>query len=414
MESISTLTLDCGMPLLVERIEGVRSCGLTWLIPAGSARDPEDRQGLSALWSELLERGAGNLDSRAQADAFDSFGAARGSGVETFHMSITATLLGSRMKDVLPLIVDTVRRPRMEAEAFGPARDLCLQAIESLKDDPTERLMLLLKSRHAPPPINRSPLGDAAGLARVTHDQLLPQWHARARPKGSILALAGDVEASDAARQLNALLTGWEGSTESVAWGRSTQRGYHHENDQTNQVHIAIAFDSPAERDPGCWEERIATSVLSGGMSGRLFTEVREKRGLCYSVNASYAADAQFGRTVAYVGTTPDKAQQSLDVLLAELRRIRTPAGRVTPEEFQRAVIGMKSRLVMSGESSGARAGALARDWWKLGRTRSLEELARTVDAVTLDQVNAHLAKRSDLGEITIVTIGPAPLTVPS
>lgn len=413
MASITTIQLDCGMPLLVEKIDGVRSCGLTWLLPAGSARDPEDRQGLSAMWSELLQRGAGTLDSREQADAFDRFGASRGTGVETFHMSLSATLLGSRLRDTLPLLVDMIRRPRMEAEAVEPTRDLCVQAIESLKDEPSERLMTLLKGWHAPAPINRSPLGTLEGLARVRHADLAPLWHERARPKGSILALAGDVDAGVAAAQLNQLLKGWEGASAEVMWGKPTGRGYHHEVDQTNQVHIAIAMDAPAEPDAGCWPERIATAVLSGGMSGRLFTEVREKRALCYSVYASYAADAKFGRTTAYVGTTPEKAQESLDVLMGELRRVRTPAGRVTPEEFQRAVIGMKSKLVMSGESSGARANALARDWWKLRRVRSLEEMAQTIDAVTLEQVNAHLADRADLGAITVATIGPTALRVP-
>ncbi len=412
MGAIETTILDCGMPLIVERIEGVRSCGLTWLLPAGTARDPADRLGISAMWAELIQRGGGDLDSRRQADAFDRLGAGRGAGVETFHMGISATLLGSRLKDALPLIVDMVRRPRMDPDAVEPTRDLCLQAIESLKDDPSERLMTLLKAWHSPPPINRSPLGTQEGIAAVKAEELRPAWLDRAKPRGSILALAGDVDVKAAAAQLNSLLKGWEGTATEIAWGRPTTRGYHHETDQTNQVHIAIAYDGPAEREPGCWEERIATAVLSGGMSGRLFTEVREKRALCYSVYASYGADAKYGRTVAYVGTTPDKAQQSLDVLTAELRRLRAPEGRITPEEFQRAVIGMKSKLVMSGESSSARAGALARDWWKLGRARSLDELTNTIDAVTLDQVNAHLARRADLGEITIATIGPGELRV--
>jgi predicted Zn-dependent peptidase len=412
MPPIVTRTLDCGMPLIVERIEGVRSCGVTWLLAAGSARDPADRLGLSAMCAELIVRGAGPLDSRAQADAFDRLGASRGTGVETFHLALTATLLGARLNDTMPLLADMVLRPRMDADAMEPTRDLCIQSIESLKDDPSERLMTLLKGWHAPPPINRSPLGTIEGVSAVREAELLPAWRERMKPRSSILALAGDVDAPTIADRLNHLLKGWQGEAPALSWGAASTRGYHHEPDQTNQVHIAIAYDSPAERDPGCWEERIATAVLSGGMSGRLFTEVREKRGLCYSVHASYLADAQYGRTTAYVGTTPDKAQQSLDVLMEELRRIRTPAGRVTAAEFQRAVIGMKSRLVMSGESTGARSSALARDWWKLGRARSLDDLARTIDAVTLDQVNDHLSRRG-LGEMTIATIGPAELKTP-
>jgi predicted Zn-dependent peptidase len=147
-------------------------------------------------------------------------------------------------------------------------------------------------------------------------------------------------------------------------------------------------------------------------MSGRLFSEVREKRGLCYSVSAGYRPDRDYGVVTAYVGTTPERAQESLDVLIAELHRISTPEGRVTEEEFKRAKVGMKSGLVFSGESTGSRAVSLAADQRKLGRPRSLDELAQQVDAVTLDQLNAYLARRA-IGAATIQTLGPRDLKSP-
>lgn len=367
---------------------------------------------MSAMWAELLVRGAGSLDSRAHADALDGLGVSRGTSVETFNLSLTATLLGSRLEAALPLLVDMVRRPRMESSSVEPARDLCLQAVESLKDDPGERVMVVLRDRHAPEPINRSSLGTEEGLESIEAEELLPAWHARARPVGSVLALAGDVDAGEAARWLDGLLKGWEGGAAGVSWSGSGPRGYHHEVEETNQVHIGVAYDAPAEPEAGCWPERLATAVLSGGMSGRLFTEVREKRGLCYSVSASYGTDATFGRTAAYAGTTPERAQQTLDVLMGELQRIGTAGGKVEAGEFSRAKVGMKSRLVMSGESTSARASALARDWHKLGRARSLEELTAQVDGVTLERVNEHLASRG-LGRVTVCTIGPEALVMP-
>jgi len=412
MDRIVTRTLSCGMALLVERMSGVKSVGLAWNVPAGSAHDPADRVGISAMWAELLLRGAGELDSRAHADALDKLGVSRGTHVETFALGVSATLLGSRLADALPLIVDMVRRPRMDERQIEPVRDLCLQAIESLKDDPQERVQVMLKERHAPAPINRSSLGTVEGISAVKADELRELWEARAKPGGSVMALAGDVDADAAAKQLERLLAGWSGAGERLTWDEGTApRGYVHETDQTNQVHIAVAHDGPAEKDEGSWPERVATAVLSGGMSGRLFTEVREKRGLCYSVYASYGTDATFGRTVAYVGTTPERAQESLDVLMGEIMRLRTEEGRVTPEEFQRAVVGMKSKLVTSGESSGARAAALVRDYHRLGRGRSLEEMTARIDALKVEDVNRHL-RGSSLGRMTIATIGPQALKV--
>src|SRR5690606_12026542 len=131
------------------------------------------------------------------------------------------------------------------------------------------------------------------------------------------------------------------------------------------------------------------------------------------AVSASYTADREFGVLSAYVGTSPERAQQSLDVLLAELHRINTPEGRVTADELARAREGLLSRLVFSGESTGARASALAADLRRLGRPRTLEELADRIRAVTLDELNAYLARRQP-GKLTIQTLGPAELTVPA
>jgi predicted Zn-dependent peptidase len=145
-------------------------------------------------------------------------------------------------------------------------------------------------------------------------------------------------------------------------------------------------------------------------MSGRLFTEVREKRGLCYSVSAGYSSGREFGSVTGYVGTTPERAQESLSVLLAEMDRINRSG--IEESELRRAVIGMKSRLVFSGESTGARAAALASDQHRLGRPRSLAELADEIDRVTLEQVNNYLRSRT-MGRVTIQTLGPVALVDP-
>jgi len=410
--TIQTRSLDCGMPLIVETIPGVRSAAVSWLIAGGSAREPAEKEGLAPMWTELLFRGAGDLDARAQADALDRLGLNRHSDVETFFLRLSASMIGERAVDALSPLAEIVLRPRMEEDAIDPVRDLCIQEIEALPDDPHDRVMLLAREKHAPPPINRSGMGRIETLNALSRDDLIQWWRRLARPEGSILAVAGAVDADPIADRLNELLEGWQGAAPGLAWDAPTTRGYHHIADQTNQVHIALAHDAPPEPDDDALLERIVISALSGGMSGRLFTEIREKRGLVYSVNASYGASRDFGRVVAYAGTTPERAQETLNVLLGELRRINGESGGVTQSEFDRAVVGMKSRLVMSGESTGGRAGALSHDWFKLGRPRSLDEIAAKIDAVTLDQVNDYLARRT-LGEITIATIGPEPLEAP-
>lgn len=411
MNSISVRKLDCGMGLVVEQMNNVRSASMSWLTPAGCISDPDELEGITPLLEEMLLRGSAERSSREEADLFDRLGASRDVEAGTYTMRFDATCMGERMGDVLAPMVDMVVRPRLDEEGLEPSRELCLAAIASLKDDPQQRASLLARERHHPKPINRTGMGTEAGLGACSRNDLVLHWARFAKPAQSILAIAGNVNVDVLERQLNKLLVGWNGAAPEVKTEANAPRGYAHEPDPSSQVQIIVAYDAPAESDSKSTLEKFAVSVLSGGMSGRLFSEVREKRGLCYSVGAAYRGDKTFGGVSAYVGTTPERSQESLDVLLSELSRITTADGKVSPEEFHRAKVGLKSSLVFSGESTAARAATLAADVRRLGKPRSLEDAASEIENVTLDQLNAYLATRT-LGKMTIQTLGASALKV--
>lgn len=415
MSTITTTTLECSMPLVVEEISGVRSAAVTLAIPAGNGEDSADALGLAPMLAELVLRGSADRDSRADADAFDRLGVARSAAAGVYYLSLSATMLGDRLEDALILLVDMLRKPRFDDSTIDPAREQCLAALESLKDDPQERAVLTARDRHFASPFDRTGLGNAQGLRSLTRASIISGWSQRAVPSRAICGVAGDVKAPHVAAILNRLLHGWTGSRPAFAIGPAKSRGYQHTDDPSNQVQIILLHDAPcdnAQTERQALLEKVIVNVLSGGMAGRLFTEVREKRGLCYSVSASYRGDREFGTCSAYVGTTPEKAQQSLDVLIAELQRINTPEGRITPEEFQRAIVGMKTGVVFAGESTSGRAGALVNDVHRFGKPRSLASLAAAIDSVTLDEVNAYLATRG-LTRPTIQTLGPVALKSP-
>lgn len=411
MPDIHSRNLSSALSVIVEKTSGARSCGVSWLLPAGAGRDEPTLFGRAAVTSELLLRGAADLDSRAQADAFDLLGASRSADAGVRFMGVTASMLGDRLTEALPLLADMIRRPRFDESSIPPAKELAVQSIEALADEPQRRAVLGARARHFADPFSRSGLGTKEGIAALTRESIVAGWQRDAVPGGSILAIAGAVDPDAVFDAVERVTEGWSGTTTELAPAGDPPRGYAHEHDDGAQVQIILVHDAPPEPDPRSMLERIVVGVLSGGMSARLFTEVREKRGLCYAVHASYRAERDYGAVTASVGTTPQRAQESLDVLVAELHRIN--AGGIEPDEFDRTVTRIKSSLVFAGESTAARAGALANDQHKLGRPRSLDEIAAEVDAVSLDQVNAYLRTRS-LGRVTIQTVGPAELTPPA
>lgn len=406
---ITTLTLECGLVLVVEQIPGVRSAAMSWLLPAGSATDSADGDGLAAMLSEFILRGAGGRSSREHSDALDLLGVSRHTDVSSHHIRIDATMTADRLHEALPLVVDMIVAPTLHADHLEAVRSLSLQSLEALDDDPQHLAMIRLRERHLAPPFGRHGHGEFNVLQTATLDDLRYAWSQRFVPGGSILGIAGGTQALDAtalAQRLDALLRSWRGAAPEPQPFGPPPRGTLPIIQPTAQTHIAAAWDAPPERDPASMIERLGIKVLSGSTSGRLFTEVRQKRSLCYSVGASYRAGREVGMIGLYAGTTPERAQQTLDVCLEQIDSLRHG---VREDEFKRAVIGLKSGQVMQGESTPSRAAALVYDQFRIGRARTLEEVAAQVDAITIEQLNHYLAQRQ-FGAMTLVTIGPEPL----
>lgn len=409
MSDIHTHTLPNGLVLLVQPIDGVESVGLTMLLPAGASMEPADQQGVGAVLSELMLRGAGDLDARGHSEAMDRLGIRRSVDTAMYNIQLDASFLGDRLDEVMPLLMDMIRRPRLREEGFGPSRDLALQAIDALEDEPQQKVMIELKRVHLPDPVGRSPMGQRDHLLNLDVGQVRSHFQRTFVPGGSVLALAGKVDVDAVGRLVEKLLGDWQGSIELPQPSGNGAGGYRHVSAESTQQHIGLAFNAVPESDPMSMTQRVGVAVLSGGMSGRLFTEVREKRGLCYSVYAAYRSLRDRGAIYAYAGTTTQRAQETMDVLKAELERLGEGVG---ADEFDRAVVGLKSKLVMQGESTGARANAIAFDQLLIGRPRTLDQLHDEVEAVTLDGLNAFLASHKPR-QFSALTIGPKPLAVP-
>jgi predicted Zn-dependent peptidase len=397
--------LDNGLWLLAEPVAAAQSLAMTMLLPAGSAAEPQDQQGVGSILSEMIFRGAGVLDARAHCDALDQFGVQRCTSIQSMHLSLHATMIGSRLPDALPLLMDMVRAAHLDAAALEPSRDLALQALDALEDEPQERVYVELRQRHFPPPLGRCHLGRRRDLESVTLEQVRHHFQQRFVPDGSVLGFAGQFDFDHLKDLVESHLGEWHGCADDPAPRESAPRGTLHCDADSTQVHIGVAYDALPETDEQSILQHAAQALLSGGMSARLFTEVREKRGLCYTVYASYIGYRDRGVMLNYAGTTVPRAQETLDVLIAELRKL---SDGFEQDEFDRAVVGMKSRLVMQGESTGARARAIAMDQYLFERPRSLEELAAKVDAITPEQLRIFV-KEHRPGTMTTVTIGPTP-----
>jgi predicted Zn-dependent peptidase len=223
------------------------------------------------------------------------------------------------------------------------------------------------------------------------------------------LSVAGNIDWEPLKAQVERLFDEWTPSGDPDLTPESHEPRSEHLPKDTQQTQIAFAFPSAQVGHPDYYSARAAEGVLSGGMSARLFTEVREKRGLCYSVGVRHETFKDRGTMVGYAGTGADRAQQTLDVTVHELRRLKDG---VEDDEIDRVKAGLKSSLIMQEESTSARAGAIATDWYLLGRVRSFDEIQAAIDGLTPRAVLGYL-DHFPVKDLTLVTLGPEPLTIP-
>ena len=324
--------------------------------------------------------------------------------------SFSAATLGESLPESLAIYADIVRRPHLPPDELEAARMVCLQELSAVDDDPSQRLMVELRRRAYPEPWGRSSNGDEPGIDACTIDDVTEHHRRCFRPSGAILGVAGRFDWQQLVDLVQSLFGNWEDAPPTPRRPLDDIRPPVHTDYQSNQCHIGIAFPSVPYRHADYLKAWAAAGVLGNGSSSRLFTEVREKRGLCYSVSASLQTQRDRARVLCYAGTSAERAQETLDVMHAELLKL---AAGVSQGELDRLKARIKSALIMQQESTSARSGSIARDWYHLGRVRPLDELADEVDNLTAEAINAFLQENPP-AEFTFATLGPTPLEVPA
>ncbi len=402
-EKVDKHILSNGMAVLGEPIENIASSAMTLLIPAGASRLPNGCGGASSVICDWIMRGAGDMDSRQLIDTLDGLGLHKSSTVSSSHINLSASMEASNLLEAMKLYADIVLRPRLEPAQFELSRQLGLHELLAMDDDPRHKVMTMLYERFYPRPLGNSPYGTKEELESLNPDRAADIVKSLFDIPGSILAVAGKYDFEDVCRTAEELFGDSEPVSPVETEVSEAIRGNNHHQYEGAQVHIGMMTEADEITSDSYYDIMTAVSILSGGMSSRLFTEVREKRGLCYAVAARYHCLKGYAGIFSYAGTTPDKAQQTLDVIKGEFDRL---GENITDDEMARAKVGLKSSVVMQSESSSARAMGIASDHYLLGRVRSLDEIKENVEKTTKKSVADYLEKRK-FSDYTVMTIGP-------
>jgi predicted Zn-dependent peptidase len=397
--------LDSGIEFAALPIEGRRTTAYEIRILAGLADEPEDRLGLARIIDETIDKGTDQRNAREVSDAFDAIGADVSSGVGRESFVFRCSCLPEYVGRALALHAEMLRTPVFPESFVKVAVELGQQELTALEDDPGELTRRLLAPLAYGKLLGRHELGTRETLERVTREDVVSYWRRHFTAPRTQIAIAGCVDAERIVRHVDGLFgnMGAGGSESGSPHPVEFTPGAHHHDKDLEQQHILMCWPGVPVPDEDYSVERVVLTVLGRGMSSRLFTEVREKQGLVYSVGAWDEHPRGTGMIFIGASTTPARGGQTVRALLREVDRLSED---VTEEELARAKVRIIAKSQTHGDITRARTGELGSDLFYYGRPVPLAEKNERVAAVTIADVRRYLAAHPR-DRLCMVTLGP-------
>src|SRR6201999_2806536 len=383
-------------------------------IGTGSRYESDAEAGLSHLLEHLLFKGTAKYGSLQIDQIFDGMGAELNAGTGKETTSVYARVIDEHLLDAFDVMADMVFRPSLTD--IDSEREVILEEIAMYEDDPQEKVFDMLgEAVFGEDPLGRAIIGRAEVISGTPAPEIARFHHARYRPQNVVIAAAGAVD-HDALVALarerctppappNGHAPPTPADHAAVAALAARRPGRRFERKDTEQYHVCLGGTGLSRHDDRRFALRVLDTIFGGTSSSRLFQEVRERRGLAYSVYSFTSAYSDAGQIGLYVGTRADNLVQALSVVGAELARFRSEPA--TAEELHRAKENLKGRVVLALESTGARMNRLGSEFLAESPLMALDEVVERIDTVTLADLTAITEELWDPERLSAAGIGP-------
>ncbi len=403
--SVEVTKLKSGLSVVTDRMPHLESASLGVWVGAGSRDEQPDEHGISHLLEHMAFKGTKRRNAREIAESLEAVG-----GDLNAATSIESTAYFSRvLKADVPLALD-VLSDILSEPAFDPGellreQNVIVQEIGAVEDTPDDLVFERLHTVAFPDqPVGRSILGTPDTVRSFDPDKLRVYLARNYRGPDMLVAAAGAVDHQAIVAEVEKRFASFNGPAAPAPEPARFGGGTRVETRDLEQVHIALALEGLPSKHEQLYDLQVFTNVLGGGMSSRLFQEVREKRGLCYTIHAFHMPYSDSGLFGLYSGTDEADAPDLMRVVIDE---ISAATEGINETEVSRAKAQMKAGLLMALESSEARVSQIARQMFTHGRPIPLDEIVAKVDAVTVDSARMAGLALIRRGRPAVAALGP-------
>ena len=396
-----------GERVISERVPGLRSVALGFWISAGSRDEPDGKAGVSHFIEHMLFKGSSRYSAQEIAEVFDELGGELNAATSRETTVVYARVPDHRLDTALDVMADMVFRPAFVD--VDSEREVVLEEIAMVEDTPHDLVHdLAAEAVFGAHPLGRPVIGRADVISTVSR-RALGTYHRRAYAGGRVvLAAAGSVKHGWLVEQLDKRRN-HSGAVERAPLRKPLRRvpapGLRFQRKDTEQYHVCLSGPGIARTDERRFAAAVMDAIVGGSASSRLFQEIREKRGMAYSVYSYSSQHSETGQVGLYVGTREENLATCLEIAVAELGDVA--AGNIRPGELARAQENLKGRLLLSLESTSNRMTRLGKATVTDTPLLPVEDIVRRLDAVTTDQVAELAGQVFDAGQLSAAGIGP-------
>ncbi len=397
-------TLPSGLRVASQAVPGTRTAAIGVWVHTGARNEPEERNGISHLLEHMAFKGTTRRTARQLAEEVESAGAYMNAYTGREETAYHLRILPGAFPLAVDVLSDILLNPTFADEELARERSVIIQEIGEARDNPADIVFDRFQTCAFPDqPLGRPILGTPEIVSGIERDTLLAYMHQHYRGEAMVLAAAGDVD-HEALVDLAAAAFANIGSDRSEAPAPAHYHGgVGGVPRDLEQTHLVLGFEGAAYADPDFYAMTMFAAILGGGLSSRLFQEVREKRGLAYDIHSFSSSFHDSGIFGVYAGTAEQNAGE---VIRHTAEQIHGVAGRVRPEELDRAMAQARSGLLMGLESCAGQAEALAHQLRIHGRPISVDEHLQRLAAVDRPAVS-RVARRVLASPPTLSAVGP-------
>ncbi len=410
LETVQKTTLTNGVRVVTESIDSVQSISLGIWVATGARHEEHERRGISHFLEHMLFKGTERRPTAKQiADEMDAVGGYLNAFTDKEYTCYYARTLSEHLPLALDILADMYVHSRFDPEETKREQGVVLEEIKRRDDDPDDLVHDLFAQTLFPDhPLGLPVIGRAEVVAALTPADLRDYMKLRYGPDAIIVSAAGNLEHHEVVALAEKSLGALSGPAV-AAEHRSPKMAVdtHVYAKKTEQVNFCIGTQAVSQFDDDKYALAIIDTILGGSMGSRLFQEIREKRGLAYSVGSYVATHREGGMFVAYGGTSPATYEECLHLVRQEIAKVRKDG--VTPAEMERARNQFRGGIVMAQESMSSRMNRLGKSEVFFNRVVPLQEVLDAINAVSADDI-VRVAQRvfpEDSGQLTVAAVGP-------